>query len=111
MIAKEYSKKLKFQQIFQLTLITQFFNGITPFSSGGQPMEVYYLSKSGIKPAKGTNIILQNFIFFNMMNLHKKVAKKVKLQDALYILNELDEDKELLHLIKRKIREIDSEEN
>lgn len=39
------------------------------------------------------------------------VAKKVKLQDALYILNELDEDKELLHLIKRKIREIDSEEN
>lgn len=41
----------------------------------------------------------------------QKVAKKVKLQDALYILNELDEDKELLHLIKRKIREIDSEEN
>ena len=41
----------------------------------------------------------------------QKVAKKVKLQDALYILNELDEDKELLHLIKRKIRERDSEEN
>ena len=51
----------------------------------------------------------------------QKVAKKVKLQDALYIFNqsrvfldigiELDEDKELLHLIKRKIREIDSEEN
>ncbi len=40
-----------------------------------------------------------------------KVPKKVKLQDALYILNELDEDKELLHLIKKKIREIDSEEN
>ena len=36
----------------------------------------------------------------------QKVAKKVKLQDDLYILNELDEDKELLHLIKRKIREI-----
>lgn len=41
----------------------------------------------------------------------QKVAQKVKLQDALYILNELDEDKELLHLIKRKIRQIDSEEN
>lgn len=41
----------------------------------------------------------------------RKVSKKVKLQDALYILNQLDEDKELLHLIKRKIREIDSEEN
>ena len=43
--------------------------------------------------------------------VRNKVTKKVKLQDALYILNELDEDKELLHLIKRKIRQIDSEEN
>ncbi len=40
-----------------------------------------------------------------------KVSKKTKLQDALYILNELDEDKELLHLIKRKIRELESEDN
>ena len=38
-----------------------------------------------------------------------KVSTKVKLQDALYILNELDEDKELLHMIKRKIRELESE--
>lgn len=38
-----------------------------------------------------------------------KVTRKVKLQDALYILNELDEDKELLHLIKRKIRKLESE--
>ena len=37
----------------------------------------------------------------------QKVSKKVK----LHILNQLDEDKELLHLIKTKIREIDSEEN
>ena len=35
-----------------------------------------------------------------------KVSKKTKLQDALYILNELDEDKELMHMIKRKIREL-----
>ena len=40
-----------------------------------------------------------------------KVSKKTKLQDALYILNELDDDKELLHLIKRKIRELESEDN
>lgn len=38
-----------------------------------------------------------------------KVSKKTKLQDALYILNELDEDKELMHMIKRKIRELESE--
>lgn len=66
MIAKKYSKHLKFIHIFQLTLITQFFNGVTPFSSGGQPMEVYYLSKAGIKASKGTNIILQEFILYQM---------------------------------------------
>ena len=38
--------------------------------------------------------------------IRDKVSKKVKLQDALYILNELDEDKELLHLIKKKIKDI-----
>ena len=65
-ITKEYSKKLKFKQIFKLTLVTQFFNGITPFSSGGQPMEVYYLSKSGIRASKGTNIIIQNFILYQI---------------------------------------------
>ena len=41
--------------------------------------------------------------------IRDKVSKKVKLQDALYILNELDEDKELLHLIKKKIRTLESE--
>ena len=41
--------------------------------------------------------------------IRDKVSKKVKLQDALYILNELDEDKELLHLSKKKIRTLESE--
>lgn len=63
-IIREYSKEVKFKQMFKLTLITQFFNGITPFSTGGQPMEVYYLKKSGIRASKGTNIIIQNFILY-----------------------------------------------
>lgn len=74
-ITREYSKELKFKKVFQLTLITQFFNGITPFSSGGQPMEVYYLSKSGIKASKGTNIIIQNFILYQFaLIMHGVIA-------------------------------------
>lgn len=97
MISKEYSRKMKFNKIFQLTLITQFFNGITPFSSGGQPMEVYYLSKLGIKPAKGTNIILQNFILYQMaliihgiiaitLNYHFHFFKEVALLKELTLI-------------------------
>ena len=74
-ITKEYSKKLKFKRIFALTLITQFFNGVTPFSTGGQPMEVYYLSKSGIRASRGTNIIIQNFVFYQTaLILHGIIA-------------------------------------
>ena len=63
-IAKEYNKKIKFKNIFNQTLITQFFNGVTPFSTGGQPMQVYMLKKSGIKISMATNIIVQEFILY-----------------------------------------------
>lgn len=65
-IAKEYSKELKFRSVFAQTLITQFFNGVTPFSTGGQPMAIYMLKKSNIKTAHATNIILQNFILYQI---------------------------------------------
>ncbi len=47
-------------------LIVQFFNGITPFSTGGQPMEIYMLSKHNISISKSTNYVLQNFIFYQI---------------------------------------------
>jgi len=65
-IVKEYRKKIKVRQIFKQITITQFFNGITPFASGGQPMQVYMLNKSGIKLAHSTNIIVQDFILYQM---------------------------------------------
>ncbi len=60
-------------------------------------LEEYYLQDKNIPSDE-----LKSFV-------KNKVSTKVKLQDALYILNELDEDKELLHMIKRKIRELESE--
>ena len=47
-------------------VIVQFFNGITPFSTGGQPMEIYMLTKHGISANRGTMYILQNFIFYQV---------------------------------------------
>ena len=65
-IVKEYRDKIKLKQIFKQITITQFFNGITPFASGGQPMQVYMLGKSGIKFTHSTNIIVQDFILYQM---------------------------------------------
>ncbi len=65
-IILEYHPKYKFTRTLQLILITHFFNGITPFSTGGQPLEIYLLSKDGIRATKGTNIIMQNFILYQL---------------------------------------------
>lgn len=65
-IIKSYKPTHSFKKTFQLTLITKFFNGITPFSTGGQPMQVHYLKKDGFRLTKATNIIMQNFILYQL---------------------------------------------
>lgn len=65
-IAKEHHKELKIRVLFKQTVITQFFNGVTPFSSGGQPMEIYMLSKYNISVPKATNIVLQNSMVYQI---------------------------------------------
>lgn len=57
-------RKITFIEAIKHNLITQFFNGITPFSTGGQPMEIYMLTEHGIKTSQATNITIQNFIFY-----------------------------------------------
>lgn len=66
LIVKKYKKKITFKKMFHQMVITQFFNGVTPFSSGGEPMQVYMLTKSGIKVANATNIIVQEFIMYQI---------------------------------------------
>ena len=65
-ITKKIKKENTYLSSFQLTLRTQFFNAITPFASGGQPYQVYYLIQQGVSPATATNIIIQNFIVYQV---------------------------------------------
>ena len=66
LISKKYKKNIKFSFIVYLGIITKFFNGITPLSTGGQPMQVYEFYKKGIPVSKGTNIVVQNYICFQI---------------------------------------------
>ena len=58
--------KLSLKEAIKHNLITQFFNGVTPFSTGGQPMEVYMLMEHDIPIAKATNQTIQSFIFYQI---------------------------------------------
>ncbi len=66
-ILRKYTSDISFWQMFKLTLATQFFNGITPFSTGGQPFQIYILnaeSKAGL--GKITSASVQNFIVYQL---------------------------------------------
>ncbi len=59
-------KTYPFWKALYLMVTTQFFHAITPFSSGGQPWQIYTLKKDGIEIEKSTNIILQDFIVYQI---------------------------------------------
>lgn len=63
---KQVKSDYKFKDAFLLMLYAQFFNAITPFSSGGQPFQMYILKKQGIKVTDSGNILLQNFFTFQL---------------------------------------------
>ena len=61
---KEVDPSYKFISCFKLMSMAMFFNAITPFSSGGQPFEMYLLNKEGIKVSDSLNALLQHFITY-----------------------------------------------
>lgn len=64
LITNKFNKNIKLKFIFKINVVTQFFNGITPSSSGGQPYQVYALKKSGLTFADSTNVSIQTFVCY-----------------------------------------------
>lgn len=66
-ILKKYTNHISLSQIFKLTLATQFFNGITPFATGGQPFQIYILhNESKMDLGTITSASVQNFIIYQL---------------------------------------------
>lgn len=62
----KFKKEIEFKEILKIVLITQFFDGITPSSTGGQPYQLYIFNRKGIKLTKSTTIVIQNFIVYQI---------------------------------------------
>ncbi len=61
-LGRKQEQKISFIDSFMVGSMEYFFNGITPFSSGGQPFQVYSYNKIGIKPSQSTGMLLINFV-------------------------------------------------
>lgn len=59
-------KKVHFLRTFKIAMITQFFNLITPFFTGGQPFTVYYFSKEGVEYEQSIAAILYRTFTFQV---------------------------------------------
>lgn len=61
---KAYKKDYSYKQSFVNAISGTFFNGITPFASGGQFAQVYIFNKQGISPTNSSSILLMCFICY-----------------------------------------------
>lgn len=64
--AKKFNKDYDIKEGMKLVVATQFFNAITPFASGGQPFQVYMLTKNKIKTNQAISIVAVNFICYQI---------------------------------------------
>lgn len=55
-------QKISFFNSINIAFSSNFYNGITPFASGGQPFQIYYYNKVGIKPEDSTSALVVQFI-------------------------------------------------
>lgn len=65
-LARADNKTIKYSDAFLVGSTEYFFNGITPFASGGQPFQVYAFSRIGIKASRGTGIVLLNYVCYQI---------------------------------------------
>ena len=52
---------------FRLPLIEQLFNGLTPFSTGGQPAQLVAMLQAGVEGGLASSVLLMKFVVFQAM--------------------------------------------
>ncbi|WP_426665275.1 lysylphosphatidylglycerol synthase transmembrane domain-containing protein [Lactiplantibacillus plantarum] len=60
-------RNYRFKSALRVPLAEQLFNGITPFSSGGQPAQIFVMAQSGIDAGRASSVALMKFVVFQAM--------------------------------------------
>lgn len=64
--SRDMFPKFKFKNTFICTVIGQYFNCITPLSSGGQPFQAYYYNRFGMPLSKSLPMLLCRFVTYQI---------------------------------------------
>jgi uncharacterized protein (TIRG00374 family) len=90
LIKKDY----KFKEAFKVTMTGQYFNSITPFASGGQPMQLYALKKQELGYGSAGSALMIKFIIYQtiltlyslILILWKAAFFKSKMSNLFYLI-------------------------
>lgn len=61
---KNSVERYSIKNAFKTSMVGQFFSAITPGASGGQPMQIFFMSKQGIDPGVSTSALIQKFLVY-----------------------------------------------
>lgn len=66
-LLKAQDDNISFIETFKQFLMTMFFNAITPFSTGGQPLQIYMINKNtGLSMGRATAAVIQNSFLYQI---------------------------------------------
>lgn len=86
-VLRALNKEISLTDGFLIQSIETFFNGITPFSSGAQPFQLYYYHKMGVPSEQSTSVLVVNFIIFQTTSVFlTTLGLIIYFQDILSIL-------------------------
>lgn len=66
-VSQSNGRRLKPTECLRVSMVGQLFNCITPFASGGQPMQAYMLSKYGQSVGTASSALLARFIVYQFV--------------------------------------------
>ncbi|USS92922.1 flippase-like domain-containing protein [Fructilactobacillus ixorae] len=66
-LVKSSTPNFSFRNAIRVPLVEQLFNGITPFSSGGQPAQLVVLLQAGVDGGKASSALLMKFVIYQAM--------------------------------------------
>lgn len=61
-ISKKFNKKSSYFTSLKSEMVCQYYNKVTPFSIGGQPFQVYELSKHGMRANNAVTVVSCNYL-------------------------------------------------
>ena len=62
--AKISGVKLSLWKSIETNMVGQFYNSVTPFASGGQPMQILRLYRLGVDVSKATAVLMSRFLIY-----------------------------------------------